>query len=302
MPLQNQCPNRLVFIFGIHRSGTSILYNVLSRHGAFRFPTPFHIATFDAYRAHGFEHALLQRPALESRFKERSITTRFIDDIPATLDTPEEYGFMLKGGSLTGRTMPQFQAMCDFIAEGGESDRKTLLLKNPRDFRNLTNIQNAFPQSKIIIIHRRPEEVLFSRARELRDLFNRKSEYQAIIEPFYERLSSSKNLSRALRAATRCDPMFHWFLSAIQIGDLNSYIKNRAALQTENIIEIRYEDLCLRPQAELGRIFQFLEMTNANLTQASAAIRAPRTTPEAQPPGGSLLRTFADNYYERWNY
>ena len=302
MTTPNNRPYNFVFIFGIHRSGTSILYNILSRYGTFRFPTPFHIATFNAYLEGGFDSALSLRPSFESRFRERSITTRFIDDIPASLDTPEEYGFMLKGGSLTGRTMPQFQALCDFIAEGGARDGAALLLKNPRDFRNLTIFQNAFPQAKIIIIHRRPEEVLYSRARELKDLFAHRSEYQAIIEPFYDKLSSSRILFSALRAATRCDPLFYWFLAAIQIGDLNFYTKNSAALSAGNILELRYEDLCRGPQAEFERIFHFLKMPDTNLSKASAEIEAPRTDPKSRPPGSALLRKFAGDYYERWNY
>ena len=164
--------DRFVFILGNHRSGTTILYNVLVATGPFCHPTPFHLAHFRDY----LENARFDRAAcltrMRARFAAKGIVDRFIDGIAAHPLSPEEYGFVLKRGRLAEATLDTFLEFCAFVRSDASPDQR-LLLKNPLDFPNPRFIHEAFPQARFIFIHRHPGPAIDSRIRELRRLFSR---------------------------------------------------------------------------------------------------------------------------------
>jgi hypothetical protein len=80
----------LVFIFGQHRSGTTIFYNALAAAGPFAYAGPFHIAHFAEYRRNAAFDRRAALAAMERRFEREGVAHRFVDDIPASPLTPEE--------------------------------------------------------------------------------------------------------------------------------------------------------------------------------------------------------------------
>jgi len=292
----------LVFILGLHRSGTTILYNLLAKFGRYACPSPFHIVTYDTFRRDGLDAAAALRPRLEQRFADDGITDRFIDDIHAGVDTPEEYGFVLPGGSTRPATLSHLDALCDFLTQTAAADAPGVLLKNPRDALHIDFLMRSYPKAKFIYIHRRPESVLHSRSRELRDLFHSRSAYQAIIEPLYDRLSSSPIKFRTIGLCTRLQPLFGLYLAQLQARELRAYLAAAHRGWPVSIIELRYEDLLEQPGEQFNRVLGVLGRPTVDEAQVAAQLRPPRTQSNTTPPGAWLLRRMARAYYKRWDY
>lgn len=287
---------------GAHRSGTTILYNLLAESLSAAYLTPFHIASFSTFQRAGLNAALALYPKIAGRFSDAQIKDRRFDDIPAGPDTPEEYGFVLPGGTLTQKTLPHFRSMAKFVCATAEGDPKYLILKNPRDFGRICSVRHLFPSSAFVFIHRRPEHVLRSRARELRDLFETRSEYQSIIEPFYDKVSRSRVASFVLRAASRMEPWFTHYLALRQAGELRAYQGYSQSLMSDKDIEIRYEDLCSSPEQTLTRIIRHIKGHVESTVPSLDRLRPPRSDYLADAGTTRLLRRLAPRYYERWGY
>ena len=90
-------PLRPVFILGLHRSGTTFLYGILSR--------ALPVAILTAHRVIDYDRLLLQHKEGSSAMAERrfhglfrswDMPTRGIDDVPLSYAMPEEYGWILR--------------------------------------------------------------------------------------------------------------------------------------------------------------------------------------------------------------
>jgi hypothetical protein len=236
------------------------------------------------------------------RFREAKISDRLFDDIPVGPHTPEEYGFFLSGGSLSARNLERFSAMLEYVRATCVDRSGVVLLKNPRDFKFARRLRRFFPSALFVFIHRRPEHVLRSRARELKDLFARRSEYQAIIEPFYDRLSRNALAMSALRLAARMEPGFSAYLAIGQALDLRAYLHYARHMLSDRDLELRYEDLCARPAETLARILRFLGSSSQPSDAVVARIRPVRDDYADDAPAGGILRALAPEFYRRWRY
>jgi len=262
----------LTFILGNHRSGTSILYKALVEKGGFSHPTPFHLAHFDDYLGGKFDHGEALA-ATRARFDRRGIVDRFVDDIPAHALSPEEYGFVLKGGRITAGTLDRFKQFCEFTTATSEPGQP-LLLKNPRDFTNAETIRRCFPRARFIFIHRHPGPTIDSRIRELRLLFSRPSPYQAEIEPVYERIMKIPalrgTLSLCLRPKRTIDLCFLYGFRRRAM----QFLRSLERLPAESYTTLTYEDLCADPERVIGDLLRFLERKPDDLSGIEEMIRA----------------------------
>ncbi|MEQ1932127.1 MAG: sulfotransferase [Parvularculaceae bacterium] len=171
-----------VFILGHWRSGTTHLYNIMVKGGAFGFVPP--IATGLPWDLFGLARAF--RPLLERALPKQ----RFIDNIPVTPDSPQEDEIALANMSelsfYHGIYFPR--AFSDFVRRGlffdGCSaaevarwrerfvyllrkltllqDGKPLLIKNPVYTGRLALLREMFPEAKFVHIHRNPYDVFVS--------------------------------------------------------------------------------------------------------------------------------------------
>ena len=258
-----------VFIIGHHRSGTTILYKVLAETGCFAFPTPFHIVFFDAYLSDASFDARAAQTALSEQFSREGISDRFIDDIAAGPETPEEYGFALPGGQIRPATLGRFRAFCGWVASDDGSRR--LLLKNPRDIPNILYIHDAVPGARFIFLHRHPGPAISSRLRELRALFSGFSRYQSIIEPAYAKMGSVKR--QAIRAALYMEPAISTYLLFEFCRNGDHLLSAMAGLPEESYLSLTYENLSANPETTLKNVFKFLELEESLVTEAAAKIR-----------------------------
>ena len=278
----------MIFILGNHRSGTTILYNALVASGAFCHPGPYHLAHFAAWRAPGFD----PRAALaetERRFREAGVVDRVVDRVPAHTRSPEEYGFVLRGGRIGPATLDTFRAFCEFVRSDASPDR-ALLLKNPRDFTRFLFIHRAFPEARFVFIHRHPGPTIDSRIRELRLLFARPSPYQVQIEPWYAAVMRGRVRRRLIRACLGPTALVELtFLLGFRSSSAR-YLRDLPLLPAERYRATTYERLCEAPGQVVEELLAFLEVGPRDGAAACAMIR-PR--PQAEDRAGLLRSDFA---------
>lgn len=90
-----------IFILGLHRTGTSILYKMLAKTNLFNQLTAYHIIEYDRLiynRLNELEKK--EKSNLEQFFIEKNIVNRKIDELEAKVDSPEEYQFILSKMSI----------------------------------------------------------------------------------------------------------------------------------------------------------------------------------------------------------
>jgi len=155
-----------IFILGQARSGTSLIYNMLSLTKSFNYLTTYRIIFYDQIV---YNHINKKEDFVKNQFEKylekNDIVDRVIDKIRITSDLAEEYQFLLlqKTGSrqIELKSLPVFVEMArkiQFISENS----KPLLVKNPSNFSDFIFIKKMFPNAKFIFIHRHPLNILNS--------------------------------------------------------------------------------------------------------------------------------------------
>ncbi|MBB5519522.1 sulfotransferase family protein [Amphiplicatus metriothermophilus] len=243
-----------VFILGHWRSGTTHLYNIMVKSGAWGFVPP--VATGLPWDLFGL--ARVFRPLLERALPEH----RYIDNIPVTPDSPQEDEIAVANMSASsfyhGIYFPR--AFDDLVRRGlffdgcaeGEVERwkerfvylmrklhlhqggRRLLIKNPVYTGRLALLREMFPDAKFIHIHRNPYDVFVS------------------MRNFYKKLLAEF----ALQTYEHVD---------IDGTILDVYARMMDALETDakdmpvdRYVELRYADLDARPLEAVEEIYRRL--------------------------------------------
>jgi hypothetical protein len=191
---------------------------------------------------------------------------RGIDAIPASPDTPEEYGLVIanKTGSgirydqpdTTPDTLPILRELCakKALIEGRD---RPLLLKSPPDYpAGVACLEKAFPTARFILIHRHPLLTLQSQVRAWREIILRRNAYLALIDRGYhalfEDLGRRMRLGIFLHSEAGTDWLADCILSACQgFPGMSDTLTNR-------LFTIRYEDLCTGQASVFARLSAFL--------------------------------------------
>ena len=254
-----------IFILGHWRSGTTHLYNIMAKSGAFGYVPP--VATGLPWDLFGL--ARVFRPLLERALPKH----RYIDNIPVTPESPQEDEIAVANMSdlsfYHGIYFPR--AFWDFVRRGlffeGCSekeidywrerfvyllrklylyqDRKPLLIKNPVYTGRLAMLLEMFPEAKFIHIHRNPYDVFVS------------------MRNFYAKLFKEF----ALQGYEHVD---------IDETILTVYERMMRALETEaaglpksRFIELRYADLDCDPMSALDEIYSNLGLPGFEVARPS---------------------------------
>ncbi len=228
-----------VFILGHWRSGTTHLYNIMTKSGAWGYVPP--VATGLPWDLFGV--ARLFRPLLERALPEH----RYIDNIPVTPDSPQEDEIAIANmtdlsfyhGIYFPKAFDELVRRGLFFDGCGEAeidawksrfiyllrklaklqDGRPMLIKNPVYTGRLATLREMFPEAKFIHIHRNPYEVFVS----------------------------MRNFYRKLLAEFALQPYGH-----VDIDEtiLSVYERMMRALETDaanapsgRYVELRYEDL-----------------------------------------------------------
>ncbi len=297
-----------IFIIGDHRSGTTLLYQLLDASKCFNVVTAYHLIHYHELLYNHFQgKELLAKESLHRRFAAAGLTDRLIDGVRVTPELPEEYGFRLKASG------PRPQVRRETVTPLVELFRKVqlitvperpLLLKNPWDALGFVRVKQLFPAARFVFIHRHPVCVISSQLKALRSLFAEKNGYVALIDPWYEqifnrpiqlaviRLLSGKRFGIGLATTMR------------HVTKVASYyLRNIDVLSPEEYAVIRYEDLCEAPDVTIGNLLSFLQAQPSSSGDYASYIRSRSTSllPEVIAREQRVLKRLAI-YCDRFGY
>lgn len=245
-----------VFILGHWRSGTTHLYNVMSKSGAWGFVPP--IATGLPWDLFGI--ARVFRPLLEKALPEH----RYIDNIPVHPDSPQEdeiavanmsplsfyHGvyfpkafaeFLSRGLFFDGCSMKEIDAWTKrfqylmrklYLHQG----KKPLLIKNPVYTGRLAMLSRMFPEAKFVHIHRNPYEVFLS------------------MRNFYKKLLAEF----ALQGYDHVD--IDEAILSVYARMMAAQERDAAELPADRYLELRYAELDAEPMETLKEIHRALSI------------------------------------------
>lgn len=245
-----------VFILGHWRSGTTHLYNVMTKSGDWGYVPP--VATGLPWDLFGLARAF--GPLLERALPEH----RYIDKIPVCPDSPQEDEIALANmtdlsfyhGVYFPRAFDEMLARGLFFDGCDESEvagwkerfvylmrklylhqgRKRLLIKNPVYTGRAAMLREIFPEAKFIHIHRNPYEVFLS----------------------------MRNFYRKLLAEFALQDYAHVDIDEAILGVyermMRTLEKDAASLPADRYIELRYNELDARPLESIERIYAALDL------------------------------------------
>jgi hypothetical protein len=250
----------LLFIMGLHRSGTTLLYQMLQASGQFNVLTGRHVVAYERYR-YLPEPGSPDDETVDHIYQELADKTRVMDKVPAHPDTPEEYGFILNQFAtpphLCRRNVSLFLRVCHDLQRSFGNDRP-VLLKNPWDFGRGHLIAEWLPQARFVYIHRNPIETLSSQYRFTYHVMTKRHELFALLSEPYRLLSDEPFPAAVTRKLALLFPrtvarvvIYHAWRSAAL------YLRTRRLVPADRCIDIRFDELTAKPQECLERILNF---------------------------------------------
>lgn len=297
-----------VFLMGFHRSGTTLLYQLLDATSAFSSLTAYHILCYDELLAN-FNECVQEeaKRRLNQLFRDTQVTDRKLDSQEVHAGFVEEYCFPLENRTgqrqINERSLGFFDEMCRKLRYVSDTP-KPLLLKNPWDFPNFLYMKEALPDARFVFIHRHPFWVINSQLHAIRSLLREKNAYAAMlsrryekvwrtpIKPFAGRLVYSPLLPLLIRR------VMNWVVSGA-----GYYMKNISALPESDYVSLRYEDICSDLQGQIERILSFLGLAPSRDFRTAPGIRQ-RTlplSPDLRRSKGRISSRMRD-YFERFGY
>lgn len=255
-----------IFIMGVPRSGTSILYKILNKTDNFNIITSYKIIEYDnLIYNHINNNEIKAKQELDLFFKNKSQNDRGIDKLQINSDFEEEYGFILAQkhtiSKITKKTLNLFEEICKKI-QFISNNNKPILLKNPHDFANFIYIKNVFPESKFIFIHRNPLKTLNSQLNAMDTLMKQKSHYMAVLSPWYNNVYNNWLKLKYYRFFYSKDNKIR-LLTAINrlYKSTNYYLTNIRSLHKDfDYIDVKYEEICEKPNLSIQKIMNFLDL------------------------------------------
>ncbi len=252
-----------VFIMGDHRSGTTMLYQLLHSTGCFNAVTAYHIIKYDEILANHVTRAEpAAKDALARKFAQLGLTQRAMDGVEVSPDLPEEYGFRLRDAGprpfLRSGNVDSLRELCRKVQRVSDPARP-LLLKNPWDVANFMYVKAMFPAARFIFLHRDPIHVINSQLKATRVLFSEYSVYHGMLDAWYRQL-----FHQPLRlAATR------WLFSgsfgiALRIATRHVvrasryFLEHVGELAAADYVNILYDEVCAHPQACVDAILEYV--------------------------------------------
>jgi hypothetical protein len=273
-----------VFILGLHRSGTTWLYELLARSGCFDALTAGQVICYDEYLADPANRAACGI-RLRERFEQLGLTCRGTEAVRLSPDTPEEYGFVLDnhgaGLRLSRRGLRLFQQMAHAVRADSGGDRR-LLLKNPWDFSNACLIKQLLPGAQFIFIHRNPFHVLSSMFRLVMSTVRQPDPYTAMLHRRYRRFAQGRVRRRVAGRVIEHVPglLVRGLLAWVQ-RSTEGYLRSWPMIPPSDRIDVTYERLCQDPDAGVTKILHHLGVRAGECSHRRSA--APRDVQVAGP-------------------
>ncbi len=296
-----------VFIVGHWRTGTTHLHNLLCLDPRFGY-----LSTFQAM-APGFCLAGEKRiKPLLARIAARRHPTREIDNIPLSLDAPQEEDFALanlspysflhlytfpRRASYFFRRYALFEGLpaselaewrrlyLDLLRKATYKARgKRLVLKNPAHTGRVPTLLSLFPQAKFIHTVRDPYHV-----------------FRSMLHVYLTVLPTAQ-----LQAIER--ERIEAYILEFYALIMRKFLADKARIPPENLVEVRFEDLERDPLGQVRRIYEGLRIDG--FEETAPVIRAYLRTIEgyrknAYEIDGEVVRKVNEHWrfaFETWGY
>ena len=245
-----------VFILGHWRSGTTHLYNIMTKSGAWGYVPP--VATGLPWDLFGI--ARVFNPLLERALPDH----RYIDNIPVTPESPQEdeiamanmsdlsfyhgiyfpqaFGELVQRGlffdGCSAREVKNWQTRFIYLLRklSKLQDYKPMLIKNPVYTGRLAMLREMFPDAKFVHIHRNPYEVFVS------------------MRNFYKKLLAEF----ALQSYEHVD--IDETILSVYDRMMRALEADAADLPADKYIELRYRDLDDNPMDAIESIYDALSL------------------------------------------
>ena len=297
-----------IFILGLPRSGTSILYKILTKTNCFNSVISYHIIKYDQLLYNHIENLEGQvKEKLNASFKEKKLLNRGMDRLEISADFPEEYGYILQQYSRQLFIVPdnlhiflELAKKIQFLSR----NNKPLLLKNPFDFQNTAYIKKVIPDAKFVFICRDPIKILSSNMKALRFLLKGKNPYSIQIFRAYNKLFQNPLLLYTVRLFFSQLSVFGlMYVVTVYKKLMKRFMKNIKQLSSKDYIIVRYEDLCVQPQQTIDKLIRFLNIKPEEKIDFKQFVRPRKTDIE---PNIIKMKYFIykqmKNYYDFFEY
>ncbi|MBU0498292.1 MAG: sulfotransferase, partial [Candidatus Thermoplasmatota archaeon] len=299
---------RPIFIMGLHRSGTSILYKILETTKCFNILTAYHIINYDNLLNNFIQNREEEeKQVLSAILNEHAGSDRGIDRLSLTADFGEEYGFVLGQTSsdmyISHKNIENFNILCKKLQYLAQNE-KSLLLKNPYDFDNFMFIKKKFPLAKFVFIHRHPINTMSSLIKAVRMLLLHKNWYTMQLWRVYTVIFGNPLLIKSLQLLfTRFSPFATLYLTLNMHRATQYYLKHIDQLPQNDFITISYEQLCAKPNKTINKIIGFLGCTPKKTINYAQMIqpREQRIDQSIRAMSGFIYR-INRQYFERFGY
>lgn len=296
-----QVSPRPVFIIGLHRSGTTFLYQLLSHALNVAILTIYHVVHYDRilrHRQEGTEASA--KGEIDQLFQNWHMESRLGDNISLSQAMPEEYGWLLRrwaGAFCTNaRTAPLLDEICrklQFLMPSAEA----VLLKNPWDAGHVGDVLNRFPDARFIFLQRTPVAIVNSQFR-IAQYFSKHK------DPFIHLLFNGIPLGRAwlwTQRAVRKVVGEKWH-GRIALGYIKrDVVRELKRLETswklcppDQKIALDYNGLIDNPQEALQKVSGFLGISpRPEFAPAKSNPRIPALLPEVERVEADFCRLLA---------
>jgi hypothetical protein len=260
-------PFRPIFIMGMHRSGTTYLYESLARVLPVAALTLYQTLFFDELlyrRANGFEEA--GQAAVDDYLRAAGMMTRQFDDVPVSHRALDEYCFMLRRRSGTAhveqKSATTFAELCRKLSfMGGVQD---VLLKNPWDVALAVPIYRLFPNARFVFIKRDLLRVLDSQARMLCHILERD---MALMSLVLRQIPRDRLVIQLMSKLYKVLGAHRFRLLFLPLAEREMHRLARALEQSlrelpgDCFCQLEYEQLVADPTSNLERVARFLDVT-----------------------------------------
>ena len=260
-------PDRLIFLLGPHRSGTTFLHQLLADSGLFDFITYYDIVEFNRllFNLHNDQ----QQQATDRIQAQLNLSgpTRNIDSITTGPFQSEEYGFILdrspfnnyNSNLISNTDFSLLKVLCQKKHYLSKS-KKPLLLKNPNDFYDgFIRIASEFHQAQFIFIHRHPLLVFNSQVTAWRQLMDKQSPWLSAIDANYTKIFETPFSHTKYRMSLLMDSGLEKIFSTL-CKAYTFYLQNISALSPSQFVSLRYEDLCNDPVKQMDIISKGIDV------------------------------------------
>ncbi len=251
-------PKPVVFLQGLHRSGTTFLLNTLQ---AITGAAALTVQDIAYYRQRVFAKSngleTQQQSSIATYFQHYHLTHRPIDNVPLSPTTLDEFGYVY---SRLGIPINERGLLAEIIVKLSfvYPTAPFVLLKEPKIFAASSVAYRVCPDAKFVFVHRNPVETLVSRCRAA---FWRRSLFR---DWAYLHLLTGKPIKLSKRMSSLLLPKRKGRIAMSIAHDIlnqvRSYQQDLKFVPVKQTIHIEYEELVQATDAVLARLVGFLNV------------------------------------------